>query len=72
MSSLNEKIASSLERLRATGVDKVGVLRSAALGRRDQERLLEHGYLRQIMPGWLMVVDPGSRTGDSTAFYANF
>lgn len=48
------------------------MLRSSALSRTDQERLVKHGYLRQIMPGWLMVVDPNSRTGDSTPYYANF
>lgn len=72
MPTLNQKIATSLESLRAAGADRACVLRSSALSRTDQERLVVHGYLRQIMPGWLMVVDPNSRAGDSTPYYANF
>ncbi|NNM73913.1 Fic family protein [Enterovirga aerilata] len=72
MGGLNEKIAGSLARLRAAGGDRVGILRSSVLGRTDQERLVKYGYLKQIMPGWLMVVDPHFRAGDSTPYYANF
>lgn len=72
MPTLNEKIAASLERLREVGADKTCVLRSADLSRTHLERLLHNGYLRQIMPGWVMLVDPSARTGDSTPFFANF
>lgn len=72
MVALNEKIAGSLERLRASGADRVCVVRSSDLTRTDQERLLKYGYLKHLMPGWLMVVDPQARTGDSTPYYANF
>ncbi|MCG7392941.1 Fic family protein [Microvirga sp. ACRRW] len=72
MPTLNEKIAASLERLRELGTGQAGVLRSKDLSRTHLERLLQHGYLRQIMPGWVMVVDPSARMGDSTPFFANF
>jgi hypothetical protein len=72
MPSLNEKIADSLEHLREVGGDDVSILRSTALTRTHLERLVKHNYLAQIVPGWVMIVDPSADQGESTPYYANF
>lgn len=72
MPTLNEKIADSLERLREAGDGDPNVLRTTELSRTHLERLLQHGFLKPVMPGWVMVADPTLKVGESTTFFANF
>ena len=48
------------------------MFRSGELGRTDRERLLKHGFLQQVMRGWLISSNPGTLPGDTTPWYASF
>lgn len=63
-------LADALERA-VTAAPK-GVLRSAAIQRRDREWLRRTGYLHDIVKGWYFLVRPGLAAGESTAWYASF
>src|SRR5260370_12572046 len=48
------------------------LFRSAQLSRTHRERLLQNGFLREVIKGWLMSSSPSARDGDSTPWYASF
>lgn len=72
MSTPNERLAASLDRLRRLQQDGRRVFRSAELTRVHRERLKKNGFLREIIKGWLMSASPGSGPGDTTPWFASF
>lgn len=68
----NEKLAESLAALQALQQGGRRVFRSAHLSRTHRERLLQNGFLREVIKGWLMSSSPSARQGDSTPWYASF
>ena len=72
MAAPNEKLAASLTILRKLQAGGRRVFQSQELGRVHRERLLENGFLQDVMKGWLISSGPGPRDGDSTPWYASF
>jgi Fic/DOC family len=72
MATPNEKLAESLDTLKT--LQKAGgrVFRSSAFTRVHRERLVESGFLQEVMKGWVISSSPGTRTGDSTPWFASF
>jgi fido (protein-threonine AMPylation protein) len=68
----NEKLAESLHALKALQEGGRRVFRSDDLSRVNRQRLLENGFLREVMKGWLIASSPDARDGDSTPWYASF
>src|SRR5271156_5223640 len=72
MATPNEKLAESLDVLKALQEGGRRVFRSDDLSRVHRERLVENGFLQEVMKGWLISSSPGARAGDSTPWYASF
>jgi len=72
MATPNEKLAASLTALRKLQKGGRRVLQSQKLIRTDRERLLQNGFVQEVMKGWLISSHPGARDGDSTPWYASF
>jgi len=72
MASAHEKLAESLEALRALQDRGVVAVRSGDLTRRHRERLVKNGFLPEVMKGWYIPACPDEATGESTAWYASF
>jgi fido (protein-threonine AMPylation protein) len=72
MATPAEKLAASLEVLHRLQKDGRRVFRSNELGRVHRERLLKHGFLQQVIKGWLMSSSPSSLPGDTTPWFASF
>jgi hypothetical protein len=72
MTSPYEKLAESLEALKALQDRGVVGLRSSDLTRTNRERLIKNGYLQEVMKGWYIPVRPDEDRGESTAWYASF
>src|SRR5437870_10707540 len=72
MATPNEKLAASLSALQE--LQKAGrrVFQSNELSRIQRERLLQNGFLREVIKGWLISSSPSARDGDSTPWYASF
>jgi len=68
----NEKLAASLSVLHELQEDGRRVFQSSELSRVHRDRLLEHGFMQQVMKGWLISASPEARPGDSTAWFASF
>ncbi|NBB83589.1 MAG: cell filamentation protein Fic [Alphaproteobacteria bacterium] len=72
MADARSKLATSLAVLRERQSGGKAVFRTSAFGRTDRERLIRHGFLREIVKGWVMSASPAAQDGDSTPWYAAF
>lgn len=72
MATPNEKLAASLAQLEKLQKDGRRVFRSGELTRVHRERLVQNGFLREVMKGWLISSSPGTDPGDTTPWYASF
>jgi hypothetical protein len=72
MASPHEKLAKSLELLRALQGRGIVAVRSGDLTRTHKERLVKNGFLKEVMKGWYIPARPVDTRGESTAWYASF
>jgi hypothetical protein len=72
MTTPQEKLAGSLEALKALQDKGIIAIRAGDLSRTHRERLLKNGFIQGVMKGWYIAARPGERVGDSTAWYACF
>jgi hypothetical protein len=72
MASPSDKLAESLETLKELQNRDVVAVRSVDLSRTHRERLLQNGFLQEVMKGWYVPSDPEEQKGDSTGWYASF
>ena len=70
MASPQEKLADSLEALKALQNETMVAIRSADLSRTHRERLVKAGFLKEVMKGWYTPSRPDD--AKSTAWYASF
>src|SRR5437762_6157279 len=72
MPSPNEKLAESLDVLKELQQGERRVYRSDELSRLHRERLVENGFLQEVMKGWLISSSPDAQAGESTPWHASF
>jgi len=72
MARPRDKLAASLENLRALQDRGTVAVRSSDLTRTHRERLVRNGFLREVMKGWYIPVQPDEVPGNSTAWYTSF
>ena len=72
MPTPNEKLAESLDVLEALQQGNQRVFRSDDLSRVHRERLVENGFLQEVMKGWLISSRPDTEAGESTPWHASF
>lgn len=72
MATPQEKLAESLQALHDLQGRGIVAIRSGALSRTHRERLLESGFLQEVIKGWYIPSRPDEAAGDSTAWYASF
>ena len=72
MSPLHQKLAASLEKLHELQSGGLRVFRSNEFLRADRERLLAHGFLREVIKGWVISTSPDAAPGDTTPWFASF
>ena len=72
MTTPQEKLAESLEALKALQDKNIVAIQAGELSRTHQERLLKNGFIQEVMKGWYIAAKPDGRAGDATAWYASF
>ncbi|HEX9879261.1 MAG TPA: Fic family protein [Candidatus Binatia bacterium] len=72
MATPQEKVAESLEALRALQDRGVVAIRTSALKRVYRERLLKNGFLVEVFKGWYLAARAAEAVGESTAWYASY
>lgn len=68
----NEKLANSLASLQELQKDGRRIFQSGELSRTNRERLLQQGFVREVIRGWLMSSSPDVKAADTTPWYASF
>jgi len=72
MATPSEKLAASLEALKNLQDKGHSALQSRELSRTHRERLVQHGFIQEVMRGWYIPARPDETAGESTAWYASF
>jgi fido (protein-threonine AMPylation protein) len=72
MATPNEKLAASLGKLKDLQKDRRRVFKSDDLSRVDRERLIQNGFLKEVIRGWLISTSPNTKPSDTTPWYASF
>ncbi|WP_348524783.1 hypothetical protein [Mesorhizobium huakuii] len=72
MATPNEKLADALDALKALQSGGRRVIKSEEIKRVHRERLLQNGFLREVIKGWLISTGPHAQEGDTTPWYASF
>lgn len=72
MAAPADKLAQSLDVLKAFQDAKAVAIRASNLTRVHRERLLRNGFIREVMKGWYISVRPEGSAGESTDWYASF
>jgi fido (protein-threonine AMPylation protein) len=74
MATPQEKLASSLTLLHELQNEKgiTAAIRAKDLSRTHRTRLVENGFLTEVMKGWYMSSRPEDKEGDTTAWYASY
>jgi hypothetical protein len=66
MATPNEKLAASLTALQTLQKRGRRVFKSDEFSRVNRERLLQNGFIQEVIKGWLISSTPSARTGDTT------
>ncbi len=72
MATPADKLAQSLDALKALQDAKAVAIRATDLTRVHRERLLKNGFIREVMKGWYIPIRPDGTAGESTDWYASF
>ena len=72
MATPAEKLAKSLDILKALQDKGRVAIRTGDLTRTHRQRLLSGGFIREVMKGWYIPSRPDEPVGDSTSWYASF
>lgn len=72
MATPQEKLARSLEALKQLQGRSSVVVRSDELSRTHRTRLIENGFLLEVVRGWYIATSPDDRPGDTTPWYASY
>ena len=72
MNDISQKLADSLEQLQQLQESGAVAVQSRQLSRVHRERLLKHGFIREVIRGWYIPAMPDEKPGDSTSWYTSF
>lgn len=72
MATPGEKLAESLEQLKALQDQGMVAIKSDKLSRVHRERLVDNGFLREAVRGWHISTPQEEQDGDTTSWYISF
>ena len=72
MAAPHEKLAQSLEVLKALQDEGVKAIQSRHLSRTHRVRLIKNGFLKEVIKGWYIISSYRDLPGESTAWYTSF
>src|ERR1022692_2464061 len=72
MATPAEKLAESLEKLKALQDKGITAIPTGVLSRTHRERLLQKGFIKEVYQGWYIISSPNETPGDSTSWYTSY
>ncbi len=67
-----EKLAKSLEILHNLQNQGYVAIKTIELSRVHRERLIDNGFISEVVKGWYIIVPPDEQQGDSTSWYTTY
>lgn len=72
MPTPGEKLAESLEKLKQLQDNGIVGIKASDLSRVHRERLLDNGFIREVIRGWYISAPHDEQQGDSTSWFTSF
>ena len=72
MATPREKLAKSLEKLKELQDSGAIAIKATDLTRGHKERLVENGFIREVIKGWYMSIPHDEPQGNSTSWFTSF
>lgn len=72
MNQISKKLASSLVVLKSFQEQGIVAIQTKMLERVDRERLVKHGFIKEVMRGWFILSSPAEGIGESTTWYSSY
>jgi hypothetical protein len=73
MATPPEKLAESLAELQKLQDERgIAVIKADDLSRTHRERLVDNGFIREVIKGWYISCRPDERHGDTTSWYVSY
>lgn len=72
MATPSQKLADALKALQQLRAAGAVAIRSAELSRVHRERLVQRGFLEEVIKGWYIPAWPDETSGESTSWYSSF
>lgn len=72
MASPGEKLAESLEKLQEIQDQGFVAIKATDLTRVHKERLVDNGFIREVIKGWYIATPPNEKQGDTTSWFTSF
>lgn len=72
MATPGEKLAASLEKLKAIQDQGLVAIKASDLTRGHRERLVKNGFIREVIKGWYIAAPHDELKGDSTSWFSSF
>lgn len=73
MATPPEKLAESLAELQKLQNNRgIAIIKADDLSRTHKERLLENGFIQQVIKGWYISRPPEEKSGDTTSWFVSF
>ena len=73
MATPAEKLAESLKELEKLQNERgIAIIKADALSRTHKERLIENGFIREVIKGWYISCPSDEKQGETTSWYVSF
>lgn len=72
MATPAEKLAESLKVLQTIQKNGIVAIKSKDLSRTNKDRLITNGFIREVIRGWYIAVNPDESKGNSTSWFASY
>ena len=72
MATPSEKLAESLEALKALQDKGYMAIKASELSRINKDRLFKNGFLKEVVKGWYISVPSDEKEGDTTSWYTSY
>ena len=72
MATPGEKLAESLEKLKALQDSGIVAIKADDFSRVHKERLIKNGFIKEVIKGWYIATPHDELQGDSTSWFTSF
>jgi hypothetical protein len=72
MATPAEKLAEALKVLQTIQDKGIVAIKSDDLSRTNKDRLITNGFIREVVRGWYIAINPEEKKGNSTSWFTSY